>query len=275
VASIFHKVDPVLGNHFDTLLGEGLNDLDNRKNKAPGAYCTSFTSIRKPFVFVNAVGVHDDVMTTLHESGHAFHVFETAKLPYVQQLAVPMEFAEVASMGMELLASPYLTEFYSEAEMARARIEHLERSLLFWPFMAVVDSFQQWVYENPTSGADPQACDIKWGELWDRFLPAVDWSGLEMIKNTGWHRKLHIHQVPFYYVEYGLAQLGAVQIFGNARKDQAGAVAAYRKALALGGTVTLPELFSTAGARFGFDIPTVKQAVDLIEDVIGELETKI
>jgi oligoendopeptidase F len=159
--------------------------------------------------------------------------------------------------------------------MARARIEHLERSLLFWPFMAVVDSFQQWVYENPASGADPQACDAKWGELWERFIPAVDWSGLETVKNTGWHRKLHIHQVPFYYVEYGLAQLGAVQIFGNARKDQAGAVAAYRKALALGGTVTLPELFSTAGARFGFDTATVKQAVDLIEEVITELETKI
>ncbi len=274
VSSIFHKVDPALGKHFDTLLAEGLTDLDNRKNKAPGAYCTSYTSLRKPFIFVNAVGVHDDVMTTLHESGHAFHVFETAKLPYVHQLTVPMEFAEVASMGMELLASPYLTEFYSEAEMARARIEHLERSLLFWPFMAVVDSFQHWVYENPASGADPQACDAKWGELWDRFLPAVDWSGLETVKNTGWHRKQHIHQVPFYYVEYGLAQLGAVQIFGNARKDQAGAVAAYRKALALGGTVTLPELFSTAGARFGFDSATVRQAVDLIEQVIAELEMK-
>ena len=118
--------------------------------------------------------------------------------------------------------------------------------------MAVVDSFQQWVYENPSAGTDPAACDSKWGELWDRFLPGVDWSGLEEIKQTGWHRKLHIHQVPFYYVEYGLAQLGAVQIFGNALKDQAGAVAAYRKALALGGTVTLPQLFATAGAKFAF-----------------------
>ncbi len=118
VSAIFHKVDPVLGGYFDILLAEGLTDLANRKNKAPGAYCTSFTSIRKPFIFVNAVGMHDDVMTTLHESGHAFHVFETAGIPYLQQLAVPMEFSEVASMGMELLASPYLTRhnggFYSE-----------------------------------------------------------------------------------------------------------------------------------------------------------------
>jgi oligoendopeptidase F len=159
--------------------------------------------------------------------------------------------------------------------MARARIEHLEGMLLFWPFMATVDSFQQWVYENPKAGADPRACDAKWGELWDRFIPGVDYSGLETVKNTGWQRKLHIHQIPFYYVEYGLAQLGAVQIFGNARKDQHAAVAAYRKALSLGGMVTLPELFQTAGAKFGFDVPTVKNAVDLMEEVVVELEKKI
>jgi oligoendopeptidase F len=278
VSNIFHKVDPVLAGHFESMLAEGLTDLANRKNKAPGAYCTSYTSIRKPFVFVNAVGIHDDVMTTLHESGHAFHVYETAGIPYVQQLNVPMEFAEVASMGMELLASPYLTRqaggFYSEAEAAHARIEHMESEILFWPFMAVVDSFQQWVYENPVSGADPSACNVKWGELWDRFLPGVDWSGLEEVKETGWHRKLHIHQVPFYYVEYGLAQLGAVQIFGNALKDQAGAVASYRKALSLGGTVTLPRLFETSGARFAFDEVTLKKAIDLLEGTISRLEDK-
>ena len=271
---IFHQVDPVLGGYFDTILAENLADLDNRKNKAPGAYCISYTGIRKPFVFVNAVGTHDDVATTLHESGHAFHIFETARIRYFQQLAVPMEFAEVASMGMELLASPYLTEFYNESDMARARIEHLEGMLLFWPFMAVVDSFQQWVYENQKAGADPRACDDRWSALWSRFFPAVDWSGLEEVKATGWHRKLHIHQIPFYYVEYGLAQLGAVQIFGNALKDQQKAVADYRRALSLGATVTLPELFKTAGAKFGFDAALLKTAVDLMENVIGDLETK-
>jgi oligoendopeptidase F len=275
-SAIFHHLDPVLGGYFDRTVAEGLTDLDNRKNKAPGAYCTSYTSIRKPFIFVNAVGTHEDVMTTLHESGHSFHIYETASIPYVHQLAVPMEFAEVASMGMELLASPYLTKanggFYSEAEAARARVEHLEGMILFWPFMAVVDSFQQWVYENPKAGADTAACDKKWGDLWDRFIPGVDYSGLEEIKVTGWHRKLHIHQVPFYYVEYGLAQLGAVQIFGNARSNQASAVAAYRKALSLGGKATLPELFSAARAKFAFDVTTVKKAVDLMETVVEELE---
>jgi oligoendopeptidase F len=276
VSTIFHNVDPELGGYFDTLLAEGLTDLANRKNKAPGAYCTSYTSIRKPFIFVNAVGSHDDVMSTLHESGHAFHVFETAGIPYLQQLAVPMEFAEVASMGMELLASPYLGKkdggFYSETQAALARIEHLESMILFWPFMAAVDSFQQWVYENPSEGVDPSACNTRWGELWDRFLPGVDWSGLEQVKATGWHRKLHIHTSPFYYVEYGLAQLGAVQIFANALRDQSAAVKAYRTALSLGGTLTLPGLFAAAGARFAFDAATLKSAVDLMEKVIGELE---
>jgi oligoendopeptidase F len=253
-SAIFHHMDPALGGYFDSMVADGLTDLDNRKNKAPGAYCTSYTSIRKPFVFVNAVGTHNDVATTLHESGHAFHVFETAKIPYIQQLAVPMEFAEVASMGMELLASPYLTKedggFYTDTEAARARIEHLEGMILFWPFMAAVDLFQHWVYENTKAGVDPAACDKKWAELWDRFIPGVDWTGLEEVKATGWHRKLHIHQVPFYYVEYGLAQLGAVQIFGNAIQNQKKAVADYRKALSLGGMVTLPELFKTAGVKF-------------------------
>lgn len=271
-SAVFHQVDAVLGGYFDTMVAENLTDLENRKNKAPGAYCASLASLRKPFVFVNAVGTHEDVMTTLHESGHAFHVFETAHLPYIHQLSVPMEFAEVASMGMELLASPYLTEFYSPAESARARIEHLEGMLLFWPFMAVVDLFQHWVYENPQDGADPAACDRKWSELWDRFIPAVDWSGLEEVKATGWHRKLHIHQIPFYYVEYGMAQLGAVQIFGNALSDKRGAVTAYRRALSLGGTVSLPELFAAANTRFAFDAATLQQAVDLMEAVIKELE---
>jgi oligoendopeptidase F len=279
VSTIFHHVDPLLGRYFDTMLAEGLTDLANRKNKAPGAYCTSFTSIRKPFVFVNAIGLQEDVITTLHESGHAFHIFETAGIPFIQELSVPMEFAEVASIGMELLASPYLTRqkggFYSESDAARARIEHLEGLILFWPFMAVVDSFQQWVYENPTQGTDSAACNAKWGELWDRFLPGVDWSGLEEVKLTGWHRKLHIHQLPFYYVEYGLAQLGAVQLFGIALKNQAGAVAAYRKALALGGTVSLPQLFATAGTRFAFDSAILKTSISLMEKVIGKLEEKI
>jgi oligoendopeptidase F len=271
ISTVFHKVDPQLGRYFEIMLAEGLADLENRKNKAPGAQCLSFAARRRPFIVCNAVGTHDDVQTTLHESGHAFHVFEVARLPYFQQADVPLEFAEVASMGMELLAAPYLTEFYAEAEAARARVEHLEEAILFWPFMAVVDGFQHWVYEHPVAGNDPAQCDAQWSALWDRFIPKVDWSGLDEVKATGWHRKLHIHLYPFYYTEYGMAQLGAVQIWGHALRDQPQAVADYRRALALGGTVTLPEMFSAAGAKFAFDAPMLQKAVGLMESMIETL----
>lgn len=274
-SAIFHAVDSQLGQYFETMRREGLLDLENRKNKAPGGYCDGFVAARRPFIFMNAVGLHNDVQTLLHEGGHSFQVFETAHLPYVQQLHVGMEFAEVASMSMELLASPYLTAarggFYSEKEAARARIEHLEDSILFWPYMAIVDAFQHWVYENPEAALVPDKCDAEWAAQWKRFRLGVDWSGLEQEMVTGWQRKLHIHQRPFYYIEYGLAQLGAVQVWSNALKDQAAAVAAYRRALALGGTVTLPELFATAEARFAFDAPTLRTAVSLMEGMIDKL----
>jgi oligoendopeptidase F len=271
---IFQRVDPQLGEYYTIMRREGLLDLDNRKGKAPGGFCIEFPIAQRPFIFMNSVGVRDDVRTILHESGHAFHVFETNPLPYIHQLQVTMEFAEVASMSMELLAAPYLPEkfggFYSEPEAARDRVEHLERIIIFWPYMAVVDAFQQWAHTHP-DGIDPAACDAKWAELQQRFMPGVDWSSLEAEMMTGWHRKQHIHCSPFYYVEYGLAQLGAVQVWRNALKDQAASLANYRKALALGGTKSLPELYQAAGAKFAFDAGTLREAVELIETTIEGL----
>ena len=162
--------------------------------------------------------------------------------------------------------------FLLPCRCAPLRIETPGRKFTFWPYMAVVDAFRHWVYENPDAATDPVNCDRTWGEQWDRFMRGVDWGGLEEEKVTGWHRKLHIFQVPFYYVEYGLAQLGAMQVWRNALRDQAKAVANYRQALALGGTVTLPELFATAGAKFAFDAQTLGEAVDLAMKTIDELE---
>jgi len=273
-AAIFHQVDDQLGAHFDTIVAEGLLDLENRKDKAPGGYCTDFPVVRRPFIFMNAVGVHNDVQTLLHEGGHAFHVFESHAIHLLQLLQVPMEFAEVASMSMELLASPYLAStggFYSAADAARARVEHLENSLLFWPYMAVVDAFQHWAYENPAAAAEAENCDAAWTDLWQRFMPGVDWGGLEDVQATGWQRKLHIFTVPFYYVEYGLAQLGAVQVWRNALSDQAGAVARYRQALALGGSVPLRQLYQAAGARLAFDCAALAEAVSLMKSKVEEL----
>ena len=275
-STIFHKVDPQLGSYFDNMRQGGMLDLENRKGKAPGAYCTGFDMSRQSFIFENAVGLHDDVATILHEAGHAFHNFESFHLPYHQQLVVGMEIAEVASMAMELLTTPYLTRehggYYSTADAARARIEHHEGQLLFWPYMAVVDAFQHWAYENHAAASQPENCDAKWAELWERFMVGVDYRGLEEHVRTGWQRKMHIFQVPFYYIEYGLAQLGAMQIWRNAMRDQAGAVAAYRRALALGGTAPLPELYKAAEVKFAFDAETLGEMVRLTEGVMAELE---
>lgn len=277
-SQIFQQVDPQLGDYFEIMRAEGLLDLDSRLNKAPGGYCNYYLYSKRPFIFTNAVGVHDDVQTLLHEGGHAFHVFEFAHRPFFF-LEVPMEFAEVASMAMEMLASPYLLDelggFYSSEEAARARIQHLESMLLFWPYMAVVDAFQQWVYENQGAALIPENCDSCWARLWERFMPGVDWSGFEEEMRTGWQRKLHIFEEPFYYVEYGLAQLGAVQIWRNSLNDQAGAVTAYRQALSLGTSVTLPDLYSAAGANFAFDVTTLRQAVSLILETVSEFESDI
>ncbi|MCU0480841.1 MAG: M3 family oligoendopeptidase [Anaerolineae bacterium] len=276
MATLFDRVDPQLGAYYHTMINEKLLDLDNRKGKAPGGYCTYYPNVKRPFIFMNAVGVHDDVQTLLHEGGHAFHAFESANLPYAQQKDVPMEFAEVASMSMELIGAPYLNKanggFYVDADANRARVEHLEGMIQFWGYMSVVDMFQHWIYTNHDHATDPAACDEKWMELWSRYMVGIDFSGLEAYLGNRWRRQLHIFQLPFYYIEYGLAQLGAAQVWANSLNNQAGALADYRKALALGGTVKLPDLFQTAGAKLSFDSQTLADSVNLIERTIYQLD---
>jgi len=275
-AALFRRVDARLGDEFGTLLAENLLDVDNRAGKAPGGYCTYFATARRPFIFMNAVGVHDDVQTLLHEAGHAFHALAKADLPYHPQRHVPMEFNEVASMAMELLGAPYLSAngdgFYTDADADRARVEHLESMIYFWPYMAVVDAFQHWAYTHAAEAADPAACDARWRALYTRFFPAIDWTDLDAELETGWQRRLHIFRVPLYYVEYGLAALGAAQVWRGALADPGAAMARYRAALALGGTATLPELYAAAGARFALDAGTLGEVVALIEGTIGAIE---
>ena len=277
--NILNQVDPALGRHFALMAEEHLLDLETRQGKALGGYCSTLHLRKRPFIFMNGVGIHDDVQTLLHEAGHAFHVFETADLPLIWQTDAPMEFCEVASMSMELLAAPYLTKefggFYTPSESARARIEHLEGIITFLPYMAVVDAFQHWVYTHPDEAAKAAACDKVWDELWRRFMPDVDWTGFEAARISGWHRKPHIFSVPFYYIEYGMAQIGALQVWQNAIQNEETAVASYRKALALGGTKTLPELFSTAGADFRFDTALLTELVALIEQTVAALEASL
>ncbi len=270
---MFEQVDPALGRQFQTMMEEELLDLDSRKGKAPGGYCTTLAFRRRPFIFMNSAGVDGDVKTLLHEAGHAFHSFEAlAAQPLVWQRAYGSEMAEVASMSMELLAGRYLEEssggLYSPEEARRSRIQHLEGIVLFFGHCASVDAFQHWIYTDP-EGADRDARDRKWLELRARFQRGVDWSGLEAQRIARWYLQPHIFLYPFYYIEYGIAQLGALQVWRNALRDQAAAVASYREALALGGSRPLPDLYGAAGARLVFDADGMQELIDLCE---SELE---
>jgi len=275
---IFDQVDPELGLRYQTMVTEGLLDLENRKNKAPGGYCTMFLASHRPFIFMNSVGTDDDVITLLHEGGHSFHVFETAGIDLFHNIKYSQsEFNEVASMAMEHLGGRFLSEsgMYTRAEAVRACIKLLETHLVFWPYMAVVDAFQHWIYENHDLASDPVRASEKWSELFDRYMVGLDWKGLEQYKAVRWQRQLHIYLYPFYYIEYGLAQLGAAQVWANSLVDYPRAIKAYRKALSLGATATLPELFAAAGARFSFDAATLKRSVEVMEQTIEELESSL
>jgi oligoendopeptidase F len=264
-ATIFHKVSPALGAVFDTMRQRGMLDLSSRKGKAPGGYQDTYPEQRMPFIFMNAVGTEGDVRTLLHEGGHAFHTWACREEPLLPYRGYPTEFAEVASMGMECLSLPHVQAFYG-AETGRARKRFFSEIVNFLPYMACVDALQHFVYTHVDSGIERR--HDEWQALQRRFLPFVDWSGLEPMQRRSWHRKLHFFEVPFYYIEYGIAQLGALQVWMNSRKDYEQAVAQYRRGLALGGSRPLPELFETAGLRFDFSERTLSP---LIEAVMEEI----
>ncbi len=271
-ARIFQRVDAAFGRYFQTMADERLLDLESRKGKAPGGYCATLPHRKRPFIFMNAAGVGQDVRTLLHESGHAFHSFEASTQPLIFQRHSGSEMAELASMSMELLAAPYLEAseggYYSTAEAARARSEHLESILLLLTHIASVDAFQHWIYTSSES-ADRDARDAAWLRIRDRFQPGLDWSGLTDERAARWYFQLHIFLHPFYYFEYGLAQLGALQVWRNSLQDPAEAVQRYRSALALGGTKPLPELYRAAGARLIFDPAPMGELVTLVEEQLA------
>ena len=263
-AKIFHRIDPQLGGQFDEMRELGLLNLASRKGKAPGGYQNVLAEARKPFIFMNAVGVDRDVMTLLHEGGHAFHSLACADQPLHDYRHAPMEFCEVASMAMELLGSKYLEEFYSAKDKQRSRQQHFEDIIYTLVWVAAIDAFQQWIYLHPEQTAAERT--RAWRDIYQRFGgDSVDWSGFEDVRDVLWHRQLHIFEVPFYYIEYGIAQLGALQLWRNAQNDQTEAVADYKKGLTLGGSRPLPELYKTAGIRFDFSKTTIEPLVRAVE----------
>jgi oligoendopeptidase F len=264
--SIFQEVDPELGGQFAFLRSRQLLDLANRKGKAPGGYQTTLEDVRLPFIFMNAVGLDSDVRTLLHEGGHAFHTLACRGEPLSAYRDCALEFCEVASMSMELLGARRLDPFYNQGDADRSYRKLLEGIVLILPWIATVDAFQHWIYTNPHHTLEERKA--AWKDLLDRFGGLVDWSGHEEARDHSWHRQLHIFLYPFYYIEYGIAQLGALQIWQRSLSDPAGAVADYRKALALGGSRPLPELFAAAGIRFDF-------SEELIASLMGTIRVEL
>jgi oligoendopeptidase F len=274
---VFDRVDPSLGREFQTMIDEGLLDLESRKGKAPGGYCETLHFHGRPFIFMNAVGLVDDVMTLLHEAGHAFHAFASHPLPLIRQRHPGSEAAELASMSMEFLASPHLKQpvgYFDPVEARSAWLEHLEDVLLSLVHIASVDAFQTWIYTSG-KGGDAQARDDAWLQIRERFERGVDWSGLEQERAARWYRQLHIFMYPFYYIEYGIAQIGALQVWRNSLEDPAKAVARYREALAVGAVRTLPEIYNAAGAKLTFEVEDIGRLVELVEQQIDKARSEL
>jgi len=260
---IFNKLDQQLAAEFKEMNDLGLLDLENRKGKAPGGYQNTLSEARKPFIFMNAVGVDDDVRTLLHEAGHAFHALASAQDPLVDYRHAPMEFCEVASMAMELLGGEYINEFYSPDDVKRSNREHLEGIVHILCWVANIDAFQHWLYEHPHHS--PEERRQAWKGFYHQFGGKfVNWEGLEEEQAYLWHRQLHVFEVPFYYIEYGIAQLGALQLWLKAKQDPKNALSDYRHGLSLGGSRPLPELYQGAGIKFDFSREIIKPLADAV-----------
>jgi oligoendopeptidase F len=242
-------------------------DLDSRKGKAPGGYQENLDRRRTPFIFMNASGLHADLQTMIHEAGHAFHALLCRDEPLVDYRHPPIEYCEVASMGMELLALPHLGEFYSSAADAdRHRRTHLEEMAKRIPWIATIDAFQHWIYTHPAHTRAERTAT--WLDLDRRFGSALDWTGLEKHRELMWQRQLHLFSVPLYYIEYGIAQLGALQLWLTSKRNPSAALDSYKQGLAIGGAKPLPELFEATDIKFEFGPAMMR---DLMREVQGEL----
>ncbi len=246
-------------------------DLESRKGKAPGGYNCPLAESGAPFIFMNAAGQMSDVTTMVHEGGHAIHSFLSHNLSLSAFKEYPMEIAEVASMSMELFSMDHWQSFFdNEADLNRAKEHQLERTITIFPWIAIIDKFQHWVYEHPTHTIEERT--NTWTSILKEFSTgSIDYSGLDEFRAIGWQRQLHLFEVPFYYIEYGIAQLGAIGMWMQYQKNPTVALENYMNALALGGTKTLPELYKTAGIEFNFSPSYVKKLMDFTNSQLEKL----
>jgi oligoendopeptidase F len=246
-------------------------DLESRKGKAPGGYNCPLAETGAPFIFMNAAGQMGDVTTIIHEGGHAVHSFLTHPLELTGFKEYPMEIAEVASMSMELFSMDYWDVFFeNKDELKRAKEYQLERVITIFPWIATIDRFQHWIYENPSHTEEQRA--TAWMDILKEFSsPVIDFSGLDEYRRYGWQRQLHLYEVPFYYIEYGIAQLGAIGLWMQFKKNKESALDNYTRALSLGGTRTLPQLFEAAGLKFDFSPPCVNELMLFVHNEMNKL----
>ena len=269
--SCFDRINPFFADCIRQMKKMDRLDLDSRKGKAPGGYNCPLAETGAPFIFMNAAGQMNDVTTMVHEGGHAVHSFLAHPLELAGFKEYPMEIAEVASMSMEFFSMDFWDSFLNDKEeMRRAKENHLERVITIFPWIAIIDKFQQWIYENPDHTEEERAG--KWMEILNEFTsPVMDNSGLETYRQYGWQRQLHLFEVPFYYIEYGIAQLGAIGLWMQFKKNKQKAVDNYIRALSFGGTETLPKLFEAAGLKFDFSPKHVSALMSFVHDEMKQL----
>ncbi len=265
----FTKLRPFFGACLQRMKDMQHLDLESRKGKSPGGYNCPLAESGAPFIFMNAAGQMGDVTTMVHEGGHAIHSFLAHPLPLTSFKEYPMEIAEVASMAMELFSMTHWDSFFDDTtDLARAKEHQLERTITIFPWIAIIDKFQHWVYEHPTHTQEERT--TAWVAIVAEFTDdVIDYSGLETFRHNAWQRQLHLFEVPFYYIEYGIAQLGAIGMWMQYKQDAEKALDNYCTALSFGGTKTLPELYKAAGLEFDFSPEKIKVLMDFVK---GEME---
>jgi oligoendopeptidase F len=261
----FYKIRTSFGEYLEIMKAMGHLDLESRKGKAPGGYNYPLYEIGVPFIFMNSVGAQRDVITMVHEGGHAIHSFVTRDLEITDFKSTPSEVAELASMSMELISMEHWDVFYSDKdELKRARQEQLEQTLKSLLWIGAVDKYQHWLYENPNHSVEERMST--WEKTINEFSSkVVDWKGMEAIRKRGWQGQLHIFEVPFYYIEYGMAQLGAIAVWRNYKSDPKKALDQYEAALRLGYTKSIPEIYKTAGVEFNFSQDYVRELAQFVK----------
>jgi len=267
----FGSLDPYLGECIAVMREMGHLDLESRKGKAPGGYNYPLSETGVPFIFMNATSNLRDMVTMMHEGGHAVHSFLTRDLELTNFQHTPSEVAELASMAMELISMDYWHLFFDDEEdLKRAKREHLEQIIETLPWVATIDKFQHWVYENPDHNLKQRM--VAWNRVFNTFSDTItDWEGLEQEKGHLWQKQLHLYEVPFYYIEYGFAQLGAIAVWKNYRDDPKKGLEGYKNALKLGYTKTIPEVYEAANIKFDFSPAYIKSLMHFVREELSKI----